>query len=131
MLVLKVKIKSKSQIKIGKNQVKMPKKSGKSGPPEVQISSSTRDALVGSAGARPKKENLLRTLLCLEISATAHQKSASDTRTLRAGTATYILVPTLNALKKLRAKTGAEPPKRVYSAPYKGIVISDPRGSLF
>ena len=60
-----------------------------------------RDALIGSVGARPQKEDLLRTLLCLAISATVHQKPAGDTHRLVEVVCRYCvsLVPTLNDRK--------------------------------
>ena len=76
----------------------------------------TRLSLIGSAGARPQKEDLLRTLLCLAISDTARQKPAW----LAEVPPRYcvILVPNQDVSQKSGAKTGAKISKRAYSAPY-------------
>ena len=78
------------------------------------------DRHIGGEGARPQKEDLLRTLLCLTISATARQKPSGSKHWLAEVPRRYcvLLVPTQNAPQKPGAKTGPKPPKRAYFAPY-------------
>ena len=67
-----------------------------------------RDRHIGSAGARPRKEDLLRTLLCLTISVTAREKPSSPKHWLAEVPRWYcvLLVPIRNAPLKSGGKNG-------------------------
>ena len=60
--------------------------------PMPPVDAASRDRHIEGAVTRSRKEDLLRTLLCLNISGTARQKPSSDTNktsTGSVGTASY------------------------------------------